>query len=54
MGKGCERIHLQGKGRHYSRKLIKVVAIYETVRLILPKSLSEKARGLEKSALLKK
>ena len=54
MGKDWEGIRSQGKGPHYSQKLIKVVAIYKTVRLIISKKSLIKTLRLGKSALLKK
>ena len=54
MGENCEGIRSQGKGFHYSQKLIKVVAIYETVRLTISKKSLIKSYRLGNSALLKK
>ena len=42
IGKGCERTLPQGKGLHNSRKLRKVVAIYQTEKWILSKKSPKK------------
>ena len=45
MDKSCERILLQGKGFHNSRKLWKAVVIYKTGKLILSNKSLNKVPG---------